>query len=117
MRLLDRKANGQPASVAGLSSENLFAINVAKWLAFDWDIEFVLTSVTDGAHSSPRSKHYVQNGGHAFDLRFWSIPASRREEFCAELRSRLGCQLVSGQWKGDYQVVLETTHIHVEFDP
>jgi len=66
--------------------------------------EATIYSILDGRHHAG-SRHYV---GLAFDLRIWSIPESSLVAFKAELQRRLGIH---------YDVILEPTHIHVEFDP
>jgi len=68
-----------------------------------------LTSGTDGQHSA-KSLHYPSNSPsgkcRAVDLRIWNVPSAH--EAADKLRKRL---------TNDYDVVLESTHIHVEFDP
>jgi len=62
----------------------------------------VVTSAKDGKHKTG-SKHY---DGEALDFRIWHFDdASRAAE---KLQTRLG---------KDYDVVLEKTHIHAEYDP
>lgn len=62
------------------------------------------TSIVDGKHSA-KSLHYV---GLAVDLRTWYIPKKELEDFAVQLRTDLG---------PDYDVVVEKTHIHIEFQP
>lgn len=62
-----------------------------------------ITSAFDGTHQ-PGSLHYV---GRALDFRRWDIETSATL-VCADLRKELG---------PDFDVVLESDHIHVEFDP
>lgn len=66
------------------------------------ETKIVITSIRDGLHS-PGSLHYE---GNAFDLRLPS--KSRITKIVAALRRELG---------SPYDVVLERTHIHIEFDP
>lgn len=63
--------------------------------------EAVITSGTDGSHM-PGSLHY---SGLAVDVR---LPGILDDEVVKRLRTRLG---------KDYDVVIERTHIHVEYDP
>lgn len=65
----------------------------------------VVTSGLDGIHSSPGSLHYK---GQALDFRIWSIPPDQRHSLEAAIQNALG---------SDYDVVLESTHLHVEYDP
>ena len=67
-----------------------------------WDV--VITSGTDGQHMVG-SKHY---SSEALDLRISNIPVLDLPLYVERLRARLG---------HDYDVVLESDHIHVEFDP
>lgn len=69
-----------------------------------------ITSVMDGKHMVG-SKHYE---GNAFDLRTWAdeygTQASRSEKayLAYRLQEVLGC---------DWDIVIESTHIHCEYDP
>lgn len=62
----------------------------------------VVTSAQDGVHKES-SKHYE---GKALDFRIWYV--SNPSEVAEMIRLRLGKH---------YDVVLESTHIHVELDP
>lgn len=72
-----------------------------------------LTSGTDGQHSE-RSLHYPSNSPsgkcRAIDLRIWNLPNKEADAPKAERKLR---EYLSS----DYDVVLESTHIHVEYDP
>lgn len=63
-----------------------------------------ITSGTDGQHRHD-SLHYV---GLAVDLRIRGLQMSRIVELAEALKRALG---------KDFDVVIEATHIHVEFDP
>lgn len=64
----------------------------------------VITSGSDGKHG-PNSLHYQ---GKALDLRINTIMPEIRQTVVKELKWALGEQ---------FDVVLESDHIHVEFDP
>jgi len=65
----------------------------------------VITSVTDGKHKEG-SRHYT---GDAIDIRIWNLPEDVSYlQASSDLRSLLD---------DDYDVVLESDHIHVEWDP
>lgn len=66
--------------------------------------ELVVTSVRDGKHMK-NSLHYQ---GCAVDLRIWNLPQHDDEIVAEELSEALG---------EDFDVVLEETHIHMEYDP
>lgn len=87
---------------SGVRTEILWALMIAEEVFRNHGSPLVVTSLTDGVHSS-RSLHY---SGCAVDLRIWHL---RDPKACAdELRSEL---------HDDFDVVLEDTHIHVEWDP
>lgn len=64
----------------------------------------VVTSISDGKHK-PNSKHYE---GYAADFRIWGISPAKLQKIAADIQARLG---------KDYDVVVEATHIHIEYDP
>lgn len=66
--------------------------------------EIVVTSLLDGGHGEG-SKHY---DGDAGDIRRWIYKGKSLHLFVGNLKENLG---------DDYDVVLEPTHIHLEFDP
>jgi len=63
--------------------------------------EAVITSTWDGVHS-PSSLHYSND---AYDVR---LPMTNGRQIAKKIRQRLG---------KDYDVVVEKTHIHIEYDP
>lgn len=63
--------------------------------------ELVVTSTYEGAHSAG-SLHYAND---AIDIRY---PSKDRAQIIAELKNILG---------DDFDVVTETDHIHIEYDP
>lgn len=87
-------------NLAGLRPEMLLAINAAEGV---WGkAPVTVTSALDGKHGRG-SLHYV---GLAVDLRTRDIMAP--EAKALSLGKELGAQ---------YDVVLESNHIHVEFQP
>jgi hypothetical protein len=66
--------------------------------------EAVVTSVWDGYHSK-NSLHY---SGKAFDLRVWIYSEEQINAMVANLKPNLG---------NGYDVLFESDHIHVEYDP
>lgn len=65
--------------------------------------ELVVTSARDHIHSAG-SLHYY---GRAVDLRIWGLE-DKIEAIATRLREGLG---------KDYDVIVHTTHLHVEYDP
>lgn len=66
--------------------------------------ELVVTSISDGTHSV-NSFHYK---GRAFDCRTRYFTKDEQKDVVSDLKSALG---------DDFDVVLESDHIHVEYDP
>lgn len=98
--------------VAGVQPETLVAMMVAKDAAELHGVEFVVTSVTDGTHKEG-SKHYA---GRAFDMRTRDLEDPiEREALASTIRVDLNGK--DTNWEGEYDVVLESTHIHIEYDP
>lgn len=63
----------------------------------------VITSGNDGKHGTT-SYHYKDR---ALDIRFWNIPADKREQVATEIRAELPAY---------YDVVVEADHYHIEAD-
>jgi hypothetical protein len=66
--------------------------------------ECVITSITDGNHGS-HSHHYK---GYACDVRTRNVPEGMHARLRDAIQRALGTE---------FQVILESTHIHVEYDP
>lgn len=90
----------------GIRPEIVVALVAADGVYARNGLELVVTSITDGKHSLT-SLHYA---GSAADLRTNNIPAQKRELIAQQIRDALGSS-------PDYDVVLEDTHIHVEYQP
>lgn len=88
--------------ILGLRAEIVIAMQIAESIAVRHGRELVVTSGIDGSHSRG-SAHYK---GDAFDMRirFFTTPQAVRDDLAAALGA-------------DFDVVLETDHIHVEYDP
>ena len=87
----------------GLTTQTLLALIIAeKVLGPYLKSSLVITSVTDGKHGRG-SKHYI---GNAVDLRIWNMRTTRKAT--SELAIALG---------SEFDVVLEKTHLHIEWDP
>lgn len=66
--------------------------------------DITITSISDGKHAT-NSLHYK---GLAFDCRTRNLSAADARMFASALETALG---------SDYDVVLEESHCHVEYDP
>jgi len=91
-------------STFGIRPELLLALVVVDAVYRKFNHDCVVTSLSDGQHSS-NSLHYK---GLAFDTRTRQLTASQKTELRDMSASALG---------KDYDVVLESDHLHVEFDP
>ena len=91
--------------ITGVRSEIVLAIQVAYSVYMEYEEECVITSVVEGKHSRG-SLHY---SGAAFDIRTRTILKDFDKEAIKEdIRYAL---------TDEFDVVLEATHIHVEFQP
>ena len=77
---------------------------VARSVYEDHGYELILTEGTGGSHMEG-SLHYF---GQAVDIRTRHVPDELRKVLSDDIRRRL---------TDDYDVVLEATHIHLEYDP
>lgn len=84
----------------GLRPEIILAIMIADQVFDGYGSDAIVTSAIEGKHSRG-SLHYA---GSAVDLRRWHLDDP--VEAVKELQERLG---------DDYDVILEDTHIHVEW--
>jgi hypothetical protein len=98
--------------IGGIKKATIEAMSKVA-IYFDWRYQedVVITSVSDGKHKVG-SKHYT---GEAFDIRTWTTPYSgvqvtqgKKNLLCYDIQKMLG---------EDYDVIAESTHIHIEYDP
>jgi len=91
--------------IAGIKPELLFGLRIAesvyKGLA---GAEMTVTAIVDGVHKVG-SKHYV---GMAADLRTSDLPPGMAAQIVAALKQQID---------QDFDIVLESDHIHLEYDP
>lgn len=91
-------------SVRGISNEMLFAIIVVESCYHHLGYDCIITSGVDGEHSWG-SEHYK---GDAVDFRTRHMQPFHKKELV---------DMVASSLNEDYDVVLESTHLHVEYDP
>ena len=94
----------------GVLPSNQPEIERARRVVFEvWKRYGYSVTVTSGeephASHQAQSKHYV---GLAEDYRTRDVAPSHLADMVADVRARLG---------SDYDVVLESDHLHIEFDP
>ncbi len=93
------------ASIRGLRPEVVLAVVVADQVYGKHGCgDLMVTEGTGGKHGSG-SLHYV---GLAADLRTGNLPAGTLSVVANDLRALLGAE---------YDVVVEETHLHIEFQP
>jgi hypothetical protein len=91
--------------INGLKPEMVMGLVIAEGYFSSAGVpDMVVTSAVDGVHGFG-SLHYV---GYAVDLRIWGIESGFLPKFVEGLSSDLG---------EEFDVVLESDHIHVEFQP
>lgn len=88
----------------GAGPQIQYAIHVAESIYNRRGRQLTVTSLREGEHMAG-SLHPV---GQAADLRTRELPPSLAAEIAVELAAMLGA---------DYDVILESHHIHVEYDP
>ena len=79
----------------------LYALRETQEVCDILGVQFIITSMRDREHS-PGSKHYV---GQAFDMRKKHMNRSQVTSLLAQLEMKIGDL---------YDIVEETTHIHIE---
>lgn len=99
MKLKDSSVN-----IWGLEREMQPVLKNADRIWTDNGKELVITSARDGIHSAG-SLHYY---GYAVDLRTHYFSENAKRQIAKDLGDHLG---------SDYDVILHSTHIHVEYDP
>lgn len=87
-----------------ISPQIVLAATICNSVYQENGYECVITSMSDGTHSN-RSLHYF---GDAVDLRIRNVPKNQWENLTNLLKEALG---------SEFDVVLESNHIHVEYDP
>lgn len=94
-----------------MTPQILLAMLVTEQVYEEYGFEVVITSINDGTHSV-NSLHYL---GRAVDVRVrdphgsWSMPGDIRVKVVDEITRRLG--------DNNYDIILESDHIHEEYDP
>lgn len=88
----------------GIKPEIMVAIMIANEVYQKNDSELIITSICDGKHGTG-SLHYA---GLGFDCRTRHLPLGKDKDIVHALKLRL---------TDEFDVVLEPTHIHIEFQP
>jgi len=91
--------------VFGLRPEMVLALVICESIYRKHGVEVVITAGIEGKHKRG-SFHYA---GAAADIRIWNLPETVQP---VSVRNEIADALGP-----DFDVVLESDHIHVEFDP
>ena len=105
-----KRSGDESARIKGIQPEIVYASVVANliWSQLFPGVDCVITSGTDGHAHKPESLH---NAGMAIDLRIHNLPHPimvNADEAVEKMKKALGYE---------YDIILESTHIHLEFDP
>lgn len=98
-----RLKNG--VKVSGVKPELLLGLMITYDIFKTAGRYLVITCVTDSHEHKPKSLHNV---GQAADIRTRDLLPGEAQSIASKMREALG---------PDYDVVVEGTHIHLEFDP
>ena len=90
--------------ISGIRPELVLALILIEPVAYKFNTQLTITSISDGKHGA-NSLHYK---GLAVDIRTRNIEAERRKKFTDAVHAAIG---------DEFDVVLESDHLHVEFDP
>ena len=93
-------------SLRGITPQLALAISIAADVWHAAGHTLTITSITDGTSHSRTSLHWA---GCAFDCRTRDLPGGEAEPMGAKLKAALGSE--------DFDVIVERTHIHVEWQP
>jgi len=90
--------------ITGIRPEMTLGIMAAQQVYIDHGVEFVITSALDSTHSKT-SLHYA---GAAVDIRTRDMNKST---------ARLVCDTILNPLPNDFDCILESNHLHLEFQP
>lgn len=90
--------------ITGMRPEILLAVVAAERVYAQSGHDFTITACVDGKHMAG-SFHYA---GAAIDVRTRDLAADEVQKIIAKMKECLG---------GDFDVLLEVDHIHIEFQP
>lgn len=98
------KLKSDNVQLQNLAPQMVLALWMCQEVYNEYDVELVVTSANDSTHSST-SLHYM---GCAADLRTNTLDAGVRQEARNKIKAKLN---------RDFDVILESDHIHLEYQP
>ena len=90
--------------LAGLRPELVLAAIIVDQVCAELGVDTVITSALDSEHS----EHSLHYSGAALDFRTSALLPEAQAELYHQVSTRLGAE---------FDVVLESDHLHVEYDP
>jgi uncharacterized protein YcbK (DUF882 family) len=90
--------------IQGMTPELLAGLMICDEVYRSWSTIMVVVHVKDGQHMRA-SLHY---SGNAADIRTSTLPEGKVKDVAQEIAEALG---------GEYDVVLESDHLHIEYQP
>jgi len=112
-----RITNGKPRKVEGVSDEIHMAI--AMWdalMSVEIGDQGTVTSLADGTHSK-KSKHYGTYRLNKGKMGWWCDAVDLRTRYLSKNQQMDCAQKMRNGLGKDFDVVLENTHLHIEYDP
>lgn len=102
------------ANIESLRDEVRKAFPVIEEVCSIYQVEFVITSGNDSLdlHGKGDLNKTLHDDNLAIDIRTRDLVEQDRAEFTESLRGRL-----EDEYPGEYDVVLEHNHLHLEHDP
>lgn len=94
----------QGVQIHGISPEMVLGAVITQSVFNAFGLLMTVTSVVDGKHSLTS----LHNSGNAIDVRRHNVPPSVLPKLVQALKDALGI---------DFDVVLEASHIHIEYQP
>jgi len=100
------KNEGERARIRGIQPEMIFALMVANEVYKKYGYELTVTSIAELSPGRKKGSRHLS--GYAVDLRTRDMSHAHQNKIWLDISEALG---------PDYDVILESNHIHIEFDP
>lgn len=102
------KNTGNRARIGGIQPEMVFAVLVVESVVQEHELGYdtVITSCTESSKYRRKGSRHIP--GFAIDIRTKHLTSANKNKLTENVTEALG---------PDYDVVLERTHLHIEYDP